>query len=131
MACYVTGIKVYISRVELSALNFANVLSLGHTCDQPEERISSGTKYMPAGSSGFISDEERKAIDLVEQFSRENGLSYEIIDLTKAEPMTRLRFVLKGWKVPVITIENETIVGLPRKEQLESILRRQHALRAV
>jgi len=102
-------------------------LSLGHACDQPEERISSGTKHMPKGSSRFISDEQRKAIDLVEQFSKENGLNYEIIDLNKAGLMTQLKFVLKGWKVPVISIENETIIGLPTKEQLGSILRRQHA----
>jgi len=122
MVCYVARIKVYINSVELSTLDFVDVLSLGHSCDQPGERISSGIKCMPRGSSGFISDEERKAIDLVKQFSKENGLNYEIIDLTKAGPMTRLKFVLKGWKVPVISIENETIIGLPTKEQLESIL---------
>lgn len=125
MVCYVVRIKVYINSVELSALDFADVLSLGHACDQPGERISSGTKHMPKGSSGFISDEERKVIDLVEQFSKENGLNHEIIDLNKAGPMTRLKFVLKRWKVPVVSIENETIIGLPTKEQLESILRRQ------
>ena len=127
MVCYVARIKVYINSVELSTLDFADPLSLGHPCDQPGERISSGIKHMPKHSSGFISDEEKKAMDLVEQISRENGLNYEIIDLARAGSMTRLKFVLKGWKVPVISIENETIIGLPTKEQLESILRREHA----
>jgi hypothetical protein len=115
-------IKVYINSVELSTLDCVDVLSLGHACDQPGERISSGIKHMPKDSSGFISDEERKAIDLVGQFSEENGLDYEIIDLKKAGLMTRLKFMLKGWKAPVISIENKTIIGLPTKEQLESIL---------
>ena len=119
-------IKVYINSVEISTLDCVDVLSLGHACDKPGERISSGIKHMPRGSSGFISDEERKAVDLVEQFSEENGLNYEIIDLKKAGLMTRLKFVLKGWKVPVISVENETIIGLPTKEQLESMLSRQH-----
>jgi len=127
MVCYVARIKVYINSVELSTLDFVDPLSLGHACDQPGERISSGIKHMPKRSSGFISEEEKKAIDLVEQISRENGLNYEIIDLARAGSMTRLKFVLKGWKVPVISIENETIIGLPTKEQLESILRREHA----
>jgi hypothetical protein len=126
MMCYVVRIKVYINTVKLSPLDFANVMSLGHSCDQPGERISCGIKYMPKDSSGYISDEEIKALDLLEQFSKENGLNYEIIDLAKAGPMTRLKFALKGWKVPVISIENEITIGLPTKEQLGSLLRKQH-----
>lgn len=120
-------IKVYIKTVEVSALDFANVTTLGHQCDSPGERISSGMQHMPRDTRGLISDEERKAIDFLEQFSEENGLDYEIIDLTKAGRMTKLKFIMKGWKVPVINVGNETILGLPTKEQLESILRRQQA----
>ena len=81
---------------------------------------------MPKGSSdGFISDKEREAVDLVDQFSKEKGLEYEIIDLAKAGQMTRLMFVLKGWKVPIVRIGKETIIGLPTKEQLESVVRSQ------
>ena len=112
--------------MEVSALDFANVLTLGHACDSPGERISSGVQHMPRDISGFISDEERKAIDLVEQFSKENGLDYEIIDLAKAGRKTQLNFIMKGWKVPVISIGNETITRLPTKEELASLLRRQN-----
>jgi len=119
-------IKVYVKTVEVSVLDFSNVLTLGHTCDSPEERISSSMQHMPRDLSGSISDEERKAIDLVEQFSKENGLDYEIIDLTKAGRMTQLNFIMKGWKVPVISIGNETITRLPTKEELASLLRRQN-----
>ncbi len=124
MVCCVARIKIYINSVEPSALDFVDVLTLGHACDCPGDRISSGVRHMPKGSSGFISDEERKAVYLVEEFSRENGLDYEIIDLTKAGPLTRLKFVLKGWRVPVVSVEGVTIVGLPTKEQLVHMLRR-------
>lgn len=117
-------IKVYINTIKLSALDFSNVLTLGHACDSPDERISSGTRHMPKDSNQFISEDERKAIDLVEQLSREKGLHYEIIDLAKAGPLARLMFIIKKWKVPVISIENETIMGLPTKETLESALQR-------
>ena len=83
-------------------------------------------QHMPRDVSGFISDEERKAIDLVEQISKENGLDYEVINLTKAGQMTQLKFIAKGWKVPVISIGNETITRLPTKEELASLLRRQN-----
>ncbi len=120
-------IKVYIRTFEISPLDSSNLLTLGHACDDPGKRISTGMQHMPRNSSGYVSDEEREAIDCVERFSRENGLDYEIIDLTKAGPIKKLKFIVKGWKVPVISVGNEAIMGLPTKEQLESILKRQHA----
>lgn len=122
MVRHVGKIKIYISSVEPSVLDSANALSLGHACDSPGERISSGMRHMPKDSSEYISDDERKAIDLVDQFSKKSGLNYEIIDLAKAGQMTRLTFILKRWKVPVIRFGRETIRGLPTEEQLESML---------
>lgn len=71
---------------------------------------------MPKDSSGLISDEERKTIELVDQFSEEDGLKYEIIDLAKAGPVAQLRFMMKGWKTPAVGFANEIIVGLPTRE---------------
>lgn len=127
MVNYVDKIRVYINTLELSALDLVNVNTLGHECDNPSGRISAGLRNMPKGSSGLISDEERQAIELVEKFSEENGLKYEIIDLAKAGSMTRLKFMMKGWKTPAVRFANETIIGLPAKAQLESLVRRQRA----
>jgi hypothetical protein len=126
MVNYVDKIRVYINTVELSALDLVSVNTLGHQCNNPEARISAGMQHVPKGSSGLVS-EERKTIELVEQFSEENGLKCEIIDLAKAGSMTRLKFMLKGWKTPTVSFENEAIVGLPTREQLESLVRRRHA----
>ncbi len=115
-------IKVYIETFEISPLHVSNVLTLGHACDSPGERISAGMKHMGIDSNAYVSDEDRKVVDFIDQFSKENGLDYEIVDLTKAGLMTRLKFLIKGWKVPVVSVGNETIMGLPTKEQLKSIL---------
>jgi len=124
MVRHVDKIKIYVNSVEPTALDFADVLSLGHSCDHPGERISSGMQHLPKGlHNGFISDKEREVIDLVDRFSMESGLEYEIIDLAKAGQMTRLMFVIKGWKTPVIRIGRKTIRDLPTKEQLEALLR--------
>lgn len=122
MADRMAKIKVYIRTFEMSPLDVSNVLTLGHACDSPGERISAGTKHMGRGSTAWVSDEDRKAVDFVDQFSRENGLDYEIVDLAKAGLMTKLKFIVKGWKVPVVSVGNEAIMGLPTKEQLEAIL---------
>ena len=121
----VDKIKIYIFTSEPSAVDYSDMHSLEHPCSQAGERAFEGMKYMPVHSSGFISDEERKAIDLVDRLSKESGLDYEIIDLAKSRQTTRLKFVMKGWKVPVISIGKETIIGLPTKEQLECVLRSQ------
>ena len=124
-------IKVYISTVELSTLDFVNVDGIGHPCahthDNPGTRISAGLRNMPKSSSELISDDDRKTIELVERFSEENGLKCEIIDLAKAGPVARLKFVMRGWKTPAVSFANETIVGLPTRERLELLVRRQRA----
>jgi hypothetical protein len=127
MVNYVDKMRVYINSVELSALDLVNVNTLGHGCDNPSARISAGLRNMPEVSSGLISGEERKTIEIVEQFSEENGLKYEIIDLAKAGSMTRLKFMMRGWKTPAVSYANEAIVGLPTREQLESFIRRRRA----
>jgi hypothetical protein len=127
MVNYADKIKVYINTVELSAFSYVNVDGMGHQCDKPSARISAGLRNMPKGSSGILSDDERKTIELVDQFSEETGFKYEIIDLAKAGPVAQLRFMMKGWKTPAVSFLNEAIVGLPTKEQLESLVRRQHA----
>ncbi len=79
-------------------------------------------KSLGIDSNACISDKDRDAIDFVDHFTKENNLNYEIIDLAKAGLMTKLKFIIKGWKVPVVSVGNEAIMGLPTKEQLESIL---------
>ena len=115
-------LKVYIKTFKISPLDVSNVLTLGHACDSPGERISAGTKHLGRESNAWVSDESRKAIDFVDQISKENGVDYEIVDLSKAGLMTKLKFLVKGWKVPVIRVGNEAIMGLPTKEQLEALL---------
>ena len=115
-------LKVYIKTFEISPLDVSNVLTLGHACDSPGERISAGMKHLGRESNAWVSDESRKAIDFVDQISKENGVNYEVVDLSKAGLMTKLKFLVKGWKVPMIRVGNEAIMGLPTKEQLEALL---------
>jgi hypothetical protein len=116
-------IRLYINSVEPSAVDYIDMKSVEHPCSQAGKRAFQGLRNLQWRSSGFVSDEERKAIDLVEQFSRENGLEYEIIDLAKAGVATRLKFIMKGWKAPTTIWEKETLKGLPTKEQLALILK--------
>ena len=115
-------IRVYINSIEPSARDYVDMESIQHPCSQAGERAFQGLKDLPARSSGFLSDEEIKAVNLVEQISRENGLESEIIDLANKGLIAKMKFFLKGWKTPVITFKGESIKGLPTKEELEAML---------
>ena len=98
--------------------------SVEHPCPLAGEKAFEGLKNLPPYSSGFLCDQDIKAIDLVKQFSRENDLEYKIIDLADAGTTTRLKLVIKGWAVPIISFVKEIVKGVPTKEQLESALQK-------
>jgi hypothetical protein len=116
-------IQVYINSVKPSAVDYIDMKSVEHPCSQAGERAFQGLRDFPWHLSGFVSDDEREAIDLVEQFSKENRLDYEIIDLANAGVATRLKFIMRRWKAPIITWGKVTLKGLPTREQLERILK--------
>lgn len=117
-------ITVYVNTIEPSACNYVDMKSIEHPCSQAGERAFEGLKNLPARSSGFLSDEEIKAVNLVQQFSRENGLEFETMDLANVGLIAKMKFYLKGWKTPVITFRGKIIKGLPTKEELEPLLQK-------
>lgn len=117
-------IRIYVNSVVPSARDYVDMESIQHPCSQAGETAFEGLKELPARSSGFLSGEEIKAVDLVEQFSRENELEFEMVDLANKGLITKMKFFLKGWKTPVIIFEGETIKGLPMKEELEALLQK-------
>jgi len=116
-------IRVCVCSVEPSACDYIDMKSVEHPCSQAGERAFERLKDFPAKSSGFLSDTEKKAMELVGHFSKENGLGFETVDLANSGLATRMKFLLKGWKTPVIAFQGKTIKGLPTKEQLEMMLR--------
>lgn len=115
-------IRVYVNSVAPAAVDYVDMKSIEHPCSQAGERAFEGMKDLPAHSSGFLSDEDRKTIKIVEQFCREKALEYEIVDLAYARATTQLKFILKRWKVPIISSGNKIVKGPPTKQQLESLL---------
>ncbi len=67
-------IRVYVNSVAPAAVDYVDMKSVEHPCSQAGERAFEGMKNLPPRSSGFLSDEERKAIEIVEQFCREKAL---------------------------------------------------------
>ena len=121
---YMDKITVYVQSIEPSSTNYIDMHSVEHPCSQAGNQAFTGMKHYPGHSSGFLSDEERRTIELVEEFSREHDVKYEVVDLAKAGATVRLKFVIRSWKTPVICCGKEILLGLPTREKLESMLKR-------
>jgi len=116
-------IKVYVNSVQPSSLDYIDMKSVEHPCSQAGDRAFEGMKYLPAHLSGFLSDEEIKAIGLVKRFCEETGLEFEVVDLASRTSITKMKFILKGRKTPAVEFKGE-IIEAPTKEKLEAFLSR-------
>jgi protein-disulfide isomerase len=69
-----------------------------------------------------ISEEDKAALKLVEEFAAEKKLKFRVVDVAtlKGKLMARLRGVKA---TPTIIIGNNRLTGVPRKEEFAAILK--------
>ena len=117
-------IKVYISSLRgISTLDFVDKDSMGHPCVTSQHDVCSGLKHSPAGSwDGYLTDTERKVLDVVSKFCKENGLEYEIVDITNLSSISKMKLVFRGIKAPTIIFKGLKIEGVPTKEDLKVLI---------
>lgn len=76
----------------------------------------------------YVNSVAPAAVDYVDMKSVEHPCSqageraFEGMKNLPPRATTQLRFILKRWKVPVISSGNKIIKGPPTKQQLESLL---------
>lgn len=124
-------VKVYVYSVkEIPMQNYIDVEAIGHPCSQagdPEMRARNGLKGYPRwdGVSGYLSDEEKKAIELAAQFCEQNTFDLEIVDLANIGFAKRAKLFLRGVrKTPAITFRGETFTDLSSIEELKTLLQK-------
>lgn len=68
-----------------------------------------------------ISEEDKAALKLVEEFAAEKNLRFRVIDVASLKGKLRAR--LKGVKAtPTIIVGNNRLIGVPKKEEFEPLL---------
>jgi len=125
--CLEKKIKVYVSSCEISTLDYVDKDSMGHPCvtSRHGENIFTGFKHLPKGSwDGYLADDQMKAVDVVDEFCKENGLEYEVVDITNVSFASKMKFMFKGMKAPTISFEGKKIEGVPTKEDLKALIAR-------
>lgn len=117
-------IRVYVYSQTLSTIDYVDFEGAKHACAQAGSSAFSGLKhYSGSMDDRYISEEEKEAIALARQFSKENGLEFEIVDLANCRFTTKTKLFFKGIrKVPTITFKGEKIVGPPTEENLKTLL---------
>lgn len=117
-------IKVYVYSQAISTLDYVDLEGAKHACAHAGSSAFSSLKQYPGSMDDrYLSEEERKAIALVRQFSKENGLESEIVDLANCRFMTKTKLFFKGIrKVPTVVFKGERIEGLPNEENLKVLL---------
>jgi len=119
-------IKVYVYSLKgISTLDFVDKNSMGHPCvtSRHGDNIFSGFKHLPTGSwGGYLTDEQIKVLDVVNEFCKENGLEYEIVDITNLSFISKMKLVFKGIKAPTISFKGKKIEGVPTNTDLKALI---------
>lgn len=108
----------------MSTLDYVDADSMGHPCVTTRHAESMFTEYkhFPKGSwNGYLTDDQVKAIDVVDKFCEENELEYEVVDITNVSFVNKMKFMFKGIKAPTISFEGRRIEGIPTKEDLKTL----------
>jgi len=118
-------VKVYVySLKEIPTKHYVDMESIRQPCSQAGEMAFDGLKNYPRwdGVSGYLSDEERKALELAAQFCGENKLDLEIIDLTNVGFAKKAKLFLAGVrKVPAIAFRGEILTELSSIEKSKTL----------
>lgn len=122
-------IKVYVYSLKgISPVEYIDMESARHACSQAGERVFTGLKKLPLGHwdswDSILLGDQRKVVHLVREFSEENGLEFEIIDLADSGFLTGLKSLVKRISAPSVAFKGEIIKGIPTREELESLLRK-------
>lgn len=122
-------VKVYVySLKEISPVEYVDMESARHACSRAGERVFAGLKKLPLDNwdswDSILPEDQRKVVHLVREFSEENGLEFEIIDLADSGFLTGLKLLVKRISAPSVAFRGKIIEGIPTREELGSLLRK-------
>jgi len=115
-------LKVYISSIEPSTLEFVDKEGAEHACARAQLTAFTGLDRL-AGMFGkrYLSDDDSKTLANVEEFCRTNNVEYEVSDLGRMNFLQRLVLRMKGIRTPAVYCEKRTFHGVPTEEDLRRL----------
>ena len=115
---------MYVYSLQVSTLGFVDKEGAMHACAQAGSSAFSGLKNYPGSMDDrYLSDEEKKAIAVVEKFCNKHNLEFEIVDTATRGFLTKLRLKAKGlMNFPSIAFKEKVVHGVPTEETLKELL---------
>jgi len=117
-------LAVYVHSFEVPTVGFVDKEGAMHACAQAQKTAFQGLGQV-SGMLGnrYLTDEERELLTRVENFCKNNGLEFEVIDLGTLSFLTRLKMKVKGLKTPAVCCDEKSIHGVPSEEELREFLK--------
>jgi glutaredoxin len=117
-------IRVYVYSFKVSTLDFVDKEGAMHACAEAGSSAFSGLKNYPGFMDNrYLSDEERKAIIIVEDFCNKHSLEFETIDVATMGTLTKIKLKAKGlMNFPAIVFKEKVFHGVPTEETLKELL---------
>jgi hypothetical protein len=115
-------LKVYIHSFEVPTVGFVDKEGAMHACAQAQKTAFQGLEQRSSlFGNRYLRNENREVLTRVEDFCKNNGLQYNIIDLGTMSFLARLRLTLKGVKAPAICCGEKILYGVPSEEDLKKL----------
>jgi len=117
-------LKVYIRTLEVPTVGFVDKEGAMHACAQAQKTAFQGLEQCSSlFGNRYLCDEDKEVLMRVEDFCKNNGLEYNVIDLGTASFLARLRLRMKGVNAPAICCGEKIICGVPSEEDFKKLLR--------
>jgi len=117
-------LKVYIRTLEVPTVGFVDKEGAMHACAQAQKTAFQGLEQRSSlFGNRYLCDEDKEVLMRVEDFCKNNGLEYNVIDLGTASFLARLRLRMKGVNAPAICCGEKIICGVPSEEDFKKLLR--------
>ncbi|MGC9346205.1 MAG: hypothetical protein ACP5ER_05395 [Candidatus Bathyarchaeales archaeon] len=90
-------LEVYVCSLEIPTVGFVDKEGAMHACAQAQKTAFQGLeRFSSIGGNRYLSDEEREVLMCVEDFCKDNGLEFEVVDLGIMGFLARLKLKMKG-----------------------------------
>jgi hypothetical protein len=115
-------LKVYIHTLGVPTVGLVDKEGAMHACAQAQKTAFQGLKrYSGLFGNRYLCDEDKEVLRRVEDFCKNNGLQYDIIDLGTTSFLARLKLRMKGVNAPAICCGEKIIRGVPIEEDLKKL----------
>lgn len=117
-------LKVYIHSLEIPTVGFVDKEGAQHGCAMAQKTaFQELERFSSIGGNSYVTDEQKEVLTRVQDFCKNNGLEFEVIDLGTKSSWTRLRLRMKGLKNPTITCGKKMFYGVPSEKDLQDLLK--------